>query len=191
MMRSLRFTRNDNFYLWISEKLKFSVSFYFLCITFIVTLTLCSSLSAGIQDRVVAYVDNSAITLSELEKKYAETVHVTPAVTREEVLNTMINRLLLVREARKIRLKSQLEDALLKEYVDLKIRAFIRIKDEEIRTFFDTHTADFTGKELDEMREDIENYLIEQEVNSRLKEHIAELRNNACVKIQLNEKTQE
>jgi hypothetical protein len=140
---------------------------------------------------VVAYADNSAITLSELEKKYAETVHVTPAVTREEVLNTMINRLLLVREAKKIRLKSQLEDALLKEYVDLKIRAFIRIKDEEIRTFFDTHTADFTGKELDEMREDIENYLIEQEVNSRLKEHIAELRNNACVKIQLNEKTQE
>jgi len=140
---------------------------------------------------VVAYADNSAITLSELEKKYAETVHVTPAVTREEVLNTMINRLLLVREAKKIRLKSQLEDALLKEYVDLKIRAFIRLKDEEIRTFFDTHTADFTGKELDEMREDIENYLIEQEVNSRLKEHIAELRNNACVKIQLNEKTQE
>ena len=191
MMRSLRFTRNDNFYLWISEKLKFSVSFYFLCITFIVTLTLCSSLSAGIQDRVVAYVDNSAITLSELEKKYAETVHVTPAVTREEVLNTMINRLLLVREARTIRLKSQLEDELLREYVDLKIRAFIRIKDEEIKAFYDKHAADFPEKELDEIREDIENYLIEQELNNRLKKHIAELKDNACVSIQLNEKMQE
>ncbi|MCJ7482748.1 MAG: SurA N-terminal domain-containing protein [Thermodesulfovibrionales bacterium] len=154
-------------------------------------MSLCSSLSAGIKDRVVAYVDSTAITLSELEKKYAETVHVTPAVTREEVLDTMINRLLFVREARKIRLKSQLEDELLKEYVDLKIRAFIRIKDEEIRTFFDTHASDFLEKELDEMREDIENYLIEQEVNKRLKEHIAELRNNACVKIQLNPQNQE
>jgi hypothetical protein len=163
---------------------------YSLCIL-LMYLTLCSSLSAGIKDRVVAYVDNTAITFSELEKKYAETVHVTPAVTREEVLNTMINRLLLVREARKIRLKSQLEDELLKEYVDLKIRAFIRIKDEEIRTFFDTHASDFLEKELDEMREDIENYLIEQEVNKRLKEHIAELRNNTCVKIQLNRQIQE
>jgi ribosomal protein S13 len=154
-------------------------------------MSLCSSLSAGIKDRVVAYVDNTAITLSGLEKKYAGTVYVTPAVTREEVLDTMINRVLLVREARKIRLKSQLEDELLKEYVDLKIRAFIRIKDEEIRTFFDTHASDFPEKELDVMREDIENYLIEQEVNKRLKEHIAELRNNACVKMQLDEKMQE
>jgi hypothetical protein len=163
---------------------------YVLFVIF-VCMALCSSLSAGIKDRVVAYVDSTAITLSELEKKYAETVHVTPAVTREEVLDTMINRLLFVREARKIRLKSQLEDELLKEYVDLQIRAFIRIKDEEIRTFFDTHASDFLGKELDEMREDIENYLIEQEVNKRLKEHIAELRNNACVKIQLNRQNQE
>ena len=163
---------------------------YVLFVIF-VCMSLCSSLSAGIKDRVVAYVDNTAITLSELEKKYAGTVYVTPAVTREEVLDTMINRVLLVREARKIRLKSQLEDELLKEYVDLKIRAFIRIKDEEIRTFFDTHASDFPEKELDVMREDIENYLIEQEVNKRLKEHIAELRNNACVKMQLDEKMQE
>ena len=163
---------------------------YVLFVIF-VCMALCSSLSAGIKDGVVAYVDSTAITLSELEKKYAETVHVTPAVTREEVLDTMINRLLFVREARKIRLKSQLEDELLKEYVDLKIRAFIRIKDEEIRTFFDTHASDFLEKELDEMREDIENYLIEQAVNKRLKEHIAELRNNTCVKMQLNEQIQE
>jgi len=189
-MRLLRFTRNDNFYLWIWEKSKFSVFYYFLCIPLLI-LSLSSSLSAEIKDRVVAYVDNTAITLGELEKKYAETLHVTPAVTREEVLNTMLNRVLLVREARKIRLKSQLEDELLKEYADLKIRAFIRIKDEEIKTFYDTHASDFLGKELDEMREDIENYLIEQEVNKRLKEHIAELRNNACVNMQLDQQIQE
>jgi hypothetical protein len=191
MMRLLRFTRNDIFYLWIWEKLKFSVSFYFLCITFILTLTLYSSLFAAIKDRVVAYVDNTAITLSELEKKYTETVHVTPAITKEEVLNTMINRVLLVREARKIRLKAQREDEMLREYVDLKIRAFIRIKDGEIKDFYDTHAADFIGKELDETREDIENYLIEQELNKRLKEHITELRNNACVKMQLNQNIRE
>jgi len=170
------------------SKLKNLCCFLFVIFIFMIHA---SSLSAGMKDRVVAYVDNTAITLSELEKKYAETVHVTPAVTREEVLNTMINRVLLVREARKIRLKSQLEDELLKEYADLRIRAFIRIKDEEIRTFYDTHASDFLEKDLDEMREDIENYLIEQEVNKRLKEHIAELRNNACVNMQLDQQIQE
>jgi hypothetical protein len=144
-----------------------------------------SPLHAAIKDRVVAYVDTTAITLTELDNKYAEAIQVTPAITREEVLNTMINRILLVREARKIRLKSEREDELLKEYVDLRIRSFIRIKDEEIKNFYEVHAADFPEKDLDELREDIENYLIEQELNNALKKHISDLRNNACIKIQL------
>jgi hypothetical protein len=172
-----------------SKKRAFAL-YYFLCIPLIILL-LSSPLLAGIRDRVVAYVDNTAITLTELDRKYAETVQVTPSITREEILNTMINRILLIREARKIRLKAEREDELLKEYVDLKIRSFIRIKDEEIRSFFEAHAADFPEKELDDLREDIENYLIDQELNKGLKQHIADLRNNACVKLQLTEKIQE
>jgi ribosomal protein S13 len=97
----------------------------------------------------------------------------------------MINRILLIREARKIRLKSEREDELLKEYVELKIRSFIRINDEDVRNFYNAHASDFPEKDIDELREDIENYLIERELNKRLKEHIDSLRNNACVKVQL------
>jgi hypothetical protein len=147
---------------------------------------LCSSVFAAIKDRVVAYVDTTAITISELDNKYAEAIQVTPAITREEVLNTMINRILLLREARKIRLKSEREDELLKEYLDLRIRSFIRIKDDEIKNFYEVHAADFPEKDLDELREDIENYLIEQGMNNALKKHIGDLRNNACIKIQLD-----
>ena len=166
------------------------VSCRFLRTAFLV-LALCSPLSAGIRDRVVAYVDNTAIPLSELEEKYAETVQATPSVTRREVLDTMINRILLIREAREIRLRSESEEALLKDYIDLKIRAFIRIEDDAIRSFYDTHAADFVGNDLDEVREDIENLLIERELNNRLKEHIEELRNNACLTIQLLQQMQE
>lgn len=170
-----------------SKKTEISRSYYpSLCIALLVLLQ-CTTLLAGIRERVVAYVDNTAITLSELDKKYAETVQVTPSVTREEVLNTMVNRILLIREAQKIRLKSEREDELIKEYVDLKIRSFIRIKDEEIKKFYETHSSEFPGKELDELREDIENYLIEQELNKRLRGHIAELRSNACIQIQLTQ----
>lgn len=142
-------------------------------------------LYADISDRVVAFIDNTAITYSELEIKYAETVKITPNSTKEEVLNTMINRMLLIREAEKIKLEAPSEDALLKEYIDLKIRAFIRVPEEDLRKFYDEHIHEFQVREFDDVREDVENYLIEREVNERLKSHISELRHKYCIKIQL------
>jgi hypothetical protein len=143
-------------------------------------------LHAGIQDRVVAFVDNTAITLSDLEMKYAETLKTTPNITTMEVLNTMVNRTLLLREARRFRLEAPSEEELLKEYIDLKLRAFIRIRDQEIADFYQQHLIDFQGKELDEVRDQIETYLIENELNQRLKSHIDELRGKACVKVQFD-----
>jgi hypothetical protein len=160
---------------------------HLICAVFVLLMLLCHCfpVAAAISDRVVAFVDNIAITASELEMKYAETVKVNPDIKKEEVLNTMINRTLMLREAKKMRLEAPSEDELLKEYIDLKIRAFIRIKDEEITDFYNKHAADFKGKELDAVRDEIENYLTEKELNQRLKTHIQELREKACVQVQL------
>ncbi len=158
----------------------------FLLFTVCYLMFASSLLYAAIKDRVVAFADNDAITLSELEMKYYDTVKVTSDITQEEVLNTMVNRLLLLREAKKIRLEAPSEDELLKEYIDLKIRAFIRIKEEELKDFYNKNISKFEGKELDSVRDDIESYLAEHEVNQRLKAHINELREKSCVKIQLN-----
>jgi hypothetical protein len=136
---------------------------------------------------VVASVDNTAITLSDLEMKYAETLKTTPNITKGEVLTTMVNRALLLREAKRFRLEAPSEDEVLKEYIDLKIRAFIRIHDQDITDFYAQHLIDFQGKELDEVREQIETYLIENELNQRLKTHINDLRGKSCVTILLNE----
>jgi hypothetical protein len=158
-----------------------------LLISYILLFALCASVHADIKDRVVAFVDNDAITLSELEAKYAETLKVTPAITKEEVLTTMVNSLLLLNEARKMKLEAPTEDALLREYIDLKIRSFIRIKEEEITDFYKKHINEFQGKELDDVRDGIEKYLTEKEVNERLKAHIDELRGKSCVRMQLSE----
>jgi hypothetical protein len=166
------------------------VAHYSLLITCLLFFALCSSIFAEIRDRVVAFVDNDAITLSELEAKYEETLKVTPAITKEEVLTTMVNRLLLIDEARKMRLEASTEDALLKEYIDLKIRSFIRIKEEEVTDFYKKHINEFQGKELDDVRDNIEKYLTEKEVNERLKSHINELREKSCVRMQLNQASQ-
>ena len=158
----------------------FILTSYFLLFT-----SYCSVSNAEIKDRVVAYVDNNAITLSELEEHFATSVQIKPDITREEVLQTMVNRLLLLREAKKIKLEAPSEKALLQEYIDLKIRAFIRINEAEVVDFYENHIDDFKGKELEDVREEIENVLTEKELNERLKSHIKELKDKACVKIQL------
>jgi hypothetical protein len=175
-----------------SKKLKRQqkILFGFFCSLLIVFLLVTghwSLVTGEIRDRVVAFVDNTAITLSELEETYAQTLRVTPDITKDEVINTMVNRLLLVKEAKKIKLEAPSEDELLREYIDLKIRAFIRIKEEKIEDFYKKHIDEFQGKEFDAVRDEIENYLTEKELNERLKQHINELREKACIKIQLNQ----
>ncbi|MDI6889607.1 MAG: hypothetical protein QMC83_01510 [Thermodesulfovibrionales bacterium] len=135
---------------------------------------------------MVAFVDNTAITLSELEEAYTNSQKITPGITKEEVLNTMVNRILLLREAKKIRLEAPSEDELLKEYIDLKIRPFIKIKEEELVDFYQRHIGDFQGREFEAVREEIENYFAEDELNQLLKMHVNELRKKAYIKIQLN-----
>jgi hypothetical protein len=146
-----------------------------------------SSATGEIRDRVVASVDNTAITLSELEMKYAATVKVIPDITRNEVLDTMVNRALILREAKKIRLEAPSEDDLLREYIDLRIKTLIIIKEEELADFYEKHIDDFQGEDFETVRGKIENYLIEKELNQRLKSHVNELREKACITIQLNE----
>lgn len=142
-------------------------------------------LFAGIKDRVVAFVDVQAITFSELEMKYSESRKARADITKEEVLNTMINRVLLLREAKKIRLEAPSEEELLKEYIDMKIRALIRVKEEEISDYYGKHIENFEGKEPEDVRDDIEKYLIERDLNERLKSNINELKEKTCVRIQL------
>ncbi|MEW6214686.1 MAG: SurA N-terminal domain-containing protein [Nitrospirota bacterium] len=155
-------------------------------LTFLLLFVFCSLLSAEIKDRVVAFVDDTAITLSELEEAYTEALRVNPGITEDEVLNTMVNRLLLLREAKKLRLEAPSMDELLREYIDLKIRAFIRIREKDLIDFYEKHLNDFRGKEFEAVREEIERYLIEKELNQRLKREIEELRQKAYIKIQLN-----
>lgn len=156
---------------------------FIFCALLFTAFVFCPSLYAGVKDRVVAYVDNIAITLSDLNERYTETEKANPKATREEVLNTMINRILMLREAKKMRLEALSEDQMLKEYIDLKIRAFIRIKEEEVKEFYVRHAPDFQGKEFEAVRDEIENYLIENELNQRLKAHISDLRERACVQL--------
>ena len=153
-------------------------------------LTVWFSLYAGLSyaeifDRVVASVNDQAITLSEFQEQFNNAKKLTPDITEDEVLSTMINRLLLLREAKKYSIEAPSGEEMLNEYIDLKVRAFVRVGEKDIEEFYMANKDKFKGKDYDEVREEIEKYLTEKELNTRLKETLKELRKNAYVKTQL------
>jgi hypothetical protein len=141
---------------------------------------------AGIHDRVIAFVDNQAITLSDLEEQYRNTVKLSPDITNTEVLNTMINRILLLREAKRYRIEAATQDDVMREFIDLKIRAFIRVGEGDMERFYQENVSKFSGRGYEDAREEIERYLTEKELNEKLKAMLNELREKAYIKIFLH-----
>jgi parvulin-like peptidyl-prolyl isomerase len=142
---------------------------------------------AKVIDKVVAFVDDEAITLSELEETYSAMQEISPDITKREALNTIINRQLLLREAHRLRLEAQSDDALLEDYIDMKVRAFIKVKESDIKAFYDNNTAEFGGKPFSEVRDEIEAYLQEKEVNYEIRRHLDALKEKAHIEILLDE----
>lgn len=140
---------------------------------------------AAIHDRVVAFVDNQAITLSEFEEQYTATRKLSSEISEEEVLATMINRILLLKEARKYRIEAPTREEIVNEYINLKVRAFIRVSDAATEAFYRQNAAQFAGRDYETVRTELENYLTEKMLNDRLKEILGDLRKSAYIKIQL------
>lgn len=147
----------------------------------------CNS-STIIIDRLVAYVDDQAITLSELEGEARKIVKTNPQITQKELLESLINRLLLLKEARKIKLEAQSEEELINAYIDIRIKSRIFIKEEHVSEFYDKHKDEFKGQDELLVREQIEKYLLEKEFNDILKKHLEELRQMAEIKILVTDK---
>lgn len=131
---------------------------------------------AALIDRVVAFVGDDAILASDLDKAYEKARAVTPDITKKEVLETLINRRLLLREAKKLFPETTDEDTLMKDYMDLRIRAFIKIPEQDIQAFYEQNKARFGGVPYEEVKDKIEILLQEKEVNRRLASHLQDLR---------------
>ncbi len=142
-----------------------------------------TSCDAALSDRVIAFVDDHAITLSELVENYRTVNALSPGVTEEEVLNTMINRVVLLKEAKKYRIEAPTTEEELKEYIDLKIRALIRVNDADIERFYRANIQNFQGRDYEDVRDEIDLYLTEKELNERLKETLIDLRKKAYIRI--------
>ncbi|GBE37398.1 chaperone SurA [bacterium BMS3Bbin07] len=157
-----------------------------IVLTMILVLTAFLQLSsAELIDRVVAFIDDEAITLTDFMQYIEKAKKSAPGLSEEEAINALINRKLLLREAKRIRLRGKSDDELIKEYIDIKVRVFIKIPPEEIERFYNENRERFGKTPIDNVRDDIERLLREREVNKHLKKLIKRLREKSYIKINL------
>ena len=136
-------------------------------------------------ERVVAYVNNKAITLSEFQESAKKSRKTLVNVSDSDIINAMINNLLLLEEAEKIRLEAPDKDELVREYIDIKIKSSIIIREEDMERFYNENKGQFKGQDYLAVRDGIEKYLFELETNKQLKKNIEELRAKSDIKILL------
>lgn len=179
-------------------------------------------------DNIVAAVNNDVITAMDLEQAVSINEALSgPAQDRnrlkEETRDGLINRLLLLQEARRLkfvdvsdqdrraqveafkkrlgsaeafdaflsnsRLSSQdlermMGDRLLVErFIEKKVGLYIRIGREEAQRYFDSHAAQFQGKEFPEVQKQITAFLMDQETGKQLEQYLADLRSTASIRI--------
>ncbi|HDO21944.1 MAG TPA: hypothetical protein ENH38_04500 [Nitrospirae bacterium] len=136
-------------------------------------------------DRVVASVDDTAITKSELDLKYNTLSKINKNISYAETLQGMINRILLLKDAQKYRMEGS-EDEIIDYYIDLKIRALVRIEDKDVKKYYEKHRSEFKGHGYKSVQDEIIKYLTELEVNRRLKKIIDKLRSESNINIMLD-----
>ncbi|GAB5046319.1 hypothetical protein [Thermodesulfovibrio sp. TK110] len=133
-------------------------------------------------DRVIAYVDSYAITLRDFESVALKMKEKIPKIKNEEILNTMINRVLLLKKAKELFIEGK-DEELINNYIDLKIKSTIIIPENEIRKYYEQNKTQFKNIPYASVRNEIEKYLFEKELNKKLKEHIEELKQLSDIKI--------
>jgi hypothetical protein len=139
----------------------------------------------------VAIVNNNVILLSEYKEALQAAKKSDEKVTEDAALNEMINRVLMLEQAKKLRLGQMDNSAgpvddnkIINEYIDRRIRSFVHIPIQEIESYYIDNKEQFTGKAFYEVKDEIEDHLTEEELKIKLAENVEELRRRAYIRIQ-------
>lgn len=164
---------------------------FFIYYIFIVSFFIPSvSAHAEIIERVVAIVNDEVIFLSEFNNTYEDAVVSRAGISKEELLDEMIDRELILEQAKKFRFQGSpdakvSDNLLVEEYLERRIKAFIHIPFEVIEKYYMNNSLLFKGKSFYDVQDEIESLLIDEKLSIKISEHIKELRDNAYIRVQL------
>lgn len=141
---------------------------------------------AAVIDRVVAYVDDHAITERELGAAHSRSHSEGLKPTKAQSLEALINKILIKAEALKLRIEGESDDVLVREYINLKVRAFITIKEKDVLAHYKENQWKYKGASYDSIKGDIRILLEEKAVNEKLKRQLKILRKGSSIRIMLD-----
>jgi hypothetical protein len=146
-------------------------------------------------DRIVAIIDDDVILSSELEDAFLVAVMTDDGVTKDEVLEDMIDRFLLLKQAKRFRISSpgnggeiNEDDRIVNEYIEKRIRAVIYIPFEKMESYYMDNIESYGNRKFHKVKNEVEAELIEEELKTRLKKHVKELRGRAYIRVQVKER---
>jgi hypothetical protein len=162
--------------------------FILIAIIFFSAYPVCSE----VIERVVAVVNNEVILLSDFRHEMIKGQYLDDTAGRRRVLDRMIDRLLLLEQAKKMRLDRITsyrgvvdDDKLIDEYLRKRVSALINVPFEQVESWYIANMDKFGNKKLIEVKGEIEAELIKSEFKIKVQAHIIELRRRAYIRIQL------
>jgi hypothetical protein len=141
----------------------------------------------------VAVVNKEVILYSELQAAVTKAKAAGEEKSEIEILEERINRTLLLEQAMKFRVEMETYNQddtearnMIDDYINRRIKAFIHVPFEEIENYYMSHKDEFSGRDVYEAWDAIENRLRIDRLTLKLDEHISMLRKEAYIKVQLD-----
>ena len=75
------------------------------------------------------------------------------------------------------------ERLLVERFVEKKVGLFIRVSRDEAQRYFEEHAAEYTNMRFQDLQKTIVALLIDQKIEARLNQYVAELRSKADLRI--------
>lgn len=174
--------KNDNKKLTISIVLLIVSSFLFI-----------NSAYAELLERIVAVVNEEIILLSELKNEVQLRKAQGAEVSDSEALDEMINRRLLLGQAKRMKIEGDAEsdklsandDIVINDYIERRVKAFIHIPLKDMEDYYNDNSGAYGNKKFYEIKGEIETKLIETKLKEKLQEHLRDLRRDSYVRVQL------
>lgn len=150
---------------------------------------------AEVIESIVAIINDDLILLSEFREALDSAKKADSTVSEEEVLTGMIDNMLLLNEAKKIRIAAAYKsrttaaenEAVIQEYIDKRIKALIHIPYSDIEHYYRINADRYGDKNIIDVRDEIEARLVEIGLKTKLSEFLVELRKKSYIRIQLNQ----
>jgi len=143
-------------------------------------------------ERVVAVIGNDVILYSELKGALIHARARGEAPSEGEMLERLIDRRLILIEARKFRIggkryytDTEEESAIIDEYIKNRIKVMIQISFDEIERYYNDHRERFKGREIYEVWNEIEDILRTEKTEEAIKEYIDSLKKRSLIRRQL------